>query len=94
MSWICQPSIHLPLSLNLPRRLPPALLSCPRRIGSLGALPAAGSKVFGSGRLNQMQIAIRHAAPLQEGQFGLYGELNLVELQGELTPKLQSTPIR
>ncbi|GAB4817139.1 hypothetical protein N2152v2_004185 [Parachlorella kessleri] len=64
------------------------------KIGGLGALPNAGSKVFGPGKLDQMQIAIKHNAALMERQFGLWGELNLVELSGALTPGLPSTAVR
>lgn len=73
-----------------------ALLLCPccRRIESLGGLKTANSRVFGPGKLDFMHVNINHREPLREGQFGLVGELNAVELSGELTPRDSTTPVR
>ncbi len=41
-----------------------------------------------------LQVYMNLAQPLKENQFGLFGELNLVELTGALTPLSPSTPVR
>jgi hypothetical protein len=54
------------------------------RIGSLSKLPPGG-KLF-SGQHNLGNYVINLAAPLQEGQLGLYGELNAIQLTGKVNP--------
>lgn len=75
-------------SPNAPAPAPAVLLLCRRRrIGALHALPHPASQVFaiGPGYLNNAIVNINFAAPLQENQWGLRGEMNLMELSGALT---------
>lgn len=61
------------------------MMPCP----ALADVPTASSA-----GTHVLQITLNLAAPLQEGQFALFGELNLVEMTGALTPPSYSTPVR
>lgn len=83
-------SLCPPGDCPLPPNNPPKTL-LPVRIGSIDAL-ANGASIF-AGEHNIGQYTLGLASALKEGGLGLVGQLNLLELSGQLTPASTSTVI-